>query len=190
MFDTLQIDEGFDALGLPPPQPGIINALEAISDDETAIAIIITLPDVQSQVLPVLQMFDLATGHDYLTSATLSSIVSSDLTQPQLADAFVSSPTFANLYNGGGAVDPNAPVTASLVGEMFYVGLGHTPLASTEQGFAGLTNEQAFLAIATSAAMTAAQASDIDLHLTNLLHFEMNAPNEAQIVGQADHVAV
>ncbi len=111
-------------------------------------------------------MFDLATGHNPNTT-TLSSIVSSDLTQPQLASALVASSAFADLYNGGVAVDPNAPVTTSLVDAMFLNGLGHAPTAATEHGFAGLTNAQAFLAIASSDAMTETHTVGIHDYISN-----------------------
>ena len=172
-----QIDEAFTNLfGLPPPDPAVLNALVSIGDYDTVIADIITLPQVQAQVLPDLQMFDLVTDH-LPTAATLSSIISSGLTQQQLADAFVSSPNFAGLYNGGVAVDPHAPVTTLLVDSMFMVGLGHAPTAATEHDFAGLTNEQAFLAIATSAAMTQTQTVGINSYLTNELDLWTNAPS-------------
>jgi hypothetical protein len=171
-----QIDEAFTNLfGLPPPDPAVLNVFVSIGDYDTVIADIITLPQVQTQVLPVLQMFDLATGHNP-TAATLSSIDSSGLTQPQLADVLVASPTFSNLYNGGTPVDPNAPVTTSLVDSMFLVGLGHMPTTATEHGFAGLTNEQAFIAIATSAAMTETQTVGINSYLTSELDLWTNAP--------------
>ncbi len=135
----------------------------------------ISLPEVQSQVVPVMQMFDLATGHMPI-GQTLASMVSADLTQPQLANELVSSSTFANFYNGGIAVDPNAPVTSSLVDAMFLVGLGHTPTAATEHGFAGLTNEQAFLAVASSAAMTETQTVGIAAHLTGAIELVTGYP--------------
>ena len=78
MFSAINIDEGFAALGLPQPQPAILTALEAIPDDLTAIATLIELPQVQTQVVPVLQMFELATGHNP-AGQTLPSIVSSGL---------------------------------------------------------------------------------------------------------------
>jgi hypothetical protein len=172
-----QIDDAFtDMLGLPLPDQAELNEFVSIGDYGTVIADIIALPEVQTQVIPVLQMFDLTTGRDNPTFATLSSIDSSGLTQPQLADAFVSSSTFASFYNGGVPVDPNAPVTTSLVDSMFLIGLGHSPTTATEHGFAGLTNEQAFLAIATSAAMTETQTVGIHSYLTNALILVTGAP--------------
>jgi hypothetical protein len=111
---------------LPPPGPAEMNALTSIPDSEAAVAAMIALPDVQAKMVPILQMFDLATGHTP-TDSTLEGLVTSGLTQPEFADAFVSSSTFADAYNGGVAVNPNAPVTSSLVDAMFLIGLGHTP---------------------------------------------------------------
>jgi hypothetical protein len=54
---------------------------------------------------------------------------------------------------------------------MFLVGLGHTPTTTTEHGFAGLTNEQAYLAISASAAMAEIQMVGINNYLHNALAF-------------------
>ena len=43
------------------------------------------------------------------------------------------------------------------------------PTATTEAGFSGLTNAQAFLEIATSPSITAAHAGDVDTFLTNIV---------------------
>jgi hypothetical protein len=96
------------------------------------------------------------------TGQTLASMVSSGLTQAQLAAAIVASSTFADFYNGGVAVNPNAPVTSSLVDSMFIFGLGHAPSAATEHGFAGLTNAQAFLAFNTSDTVTQTLAPNVE----------------------------
>jgi hypothetical protein len=177
-FSATQVDEAFAALGLAPPDAGGLMAIEAINGPvefasyfqsgqefefpvAPATPIIAELPEVQAQVVPVVQMFDLATGHMPI-GQTLSDMVSSGLTQPQLAYALVASSTFADFYNGGVAVNPNAPVTSSLVDTMFLVGLGHTPKAATEQGFAGLTNAQAFLAFDTSDTVTQTLAPNVE----------------------------
>ena len=161
--------------GLLPPSPDEIAALTSITDVPTAIADMIALPEVQSQVVPVMQMFDLATGHLPI-GQTLASMVSADLTQPQLANELIASSTFADFYNGGIPVNPNSPVTTALVDAMFMVGLGHAPTAATEHGFAGMTNEQAFLAIASSAAMTETQTVGIASHLTGAIELVTGYP--------------
>ena len=169
-FSATQVDEAFAALGLAPPAAGELVAIEAINGPveyanyfqsgqefefpvAPATPIIAELPEVQAQVVLVVQMFALATGH-MPTGHTLFEMVLSGLTQPQLAYALVSSSTFADFYNGGVALNPDAPVTFSLVDSMFIFGLGHAPSAATEHGFAGLTNAQAFLAFDTSDTVT------------------------------------
>jgi hypothetical protein len=179
-----QVDEVFSGLGLPAPGPTNVSAIESIPDNITAELAIEALPEVQTQVVPVVQMFELATGHDPL-HGTLANLVGADMTLPQMADALISSQTFANLYNGGAPVNPNVAVTPSLIDAMFLNGLGHVPSAATEQGFAGLTVEQAFLDIATSPTMAAAHASDISLLLTQV--GELSAGTPVDFVGVADH---
>ena len=106
-----QINEAFAAMGLAPPSSALLASLEAIPDTYTALATIIQLPQVQTSVIPIVTMFDLALGHDP-TSATLSSMVESNLSQAQLASDFVSSQAFANVYNGGVLLNPNTIVTS------------------------------------------------------------------------------
>lgn len=95
------------------------------------------------------QMFNAALGH-LPTWTTLSSMVSSGLTDVQLAIAIVSSQAFADTNNGGIPVDPNGPVNSSVVDSLFQHTLGHLPTQATLEGFEGMTNEQAFYAFATS----------------------------------------
>ena len=88
---------------------------------------IIDLPEAQQNVYPVVQIIDLATG-GLPTAAQLSGWVpyveSAGLLQSQsqanplldqMAEAFVASTHFGNTYNDGTAVDPDAPITASIV---------------------------------------------------------------------------
>src|SRR6185437_7792663 len=126
-----------------------LSALESIPDSATTTADIIALPEVQTIDAPIIQMFELATGHDPI-GATLASVAESALSPAELASAIVASQAFANNYNGGELVNPNAPVSAGLVDALFLNGLGHAPTAATEAGFAGLTNAQAFLEFSTS----------------------------------------
>jgi hypothetical protein len=184
-FSATQVDEAFAALGLAPPAAGELVAIEAINGPveyanyfqsgqefefpvAPATPIIAELPEVQAQVVPVVQMFALATGH-MPTGHTLFEMVLSGLTQPQLAYALVSSSTFADFYNGGVALNPDAPVTFSLVDSMFMFGLGHAPSAATKQGFAGLTNAQAFHAFNTSETVTQALAPSVEGYLMQVI---------------------
>jgi membrane protein YqaA with SNARE-associated domain len=81
-------------------------------------------------------------------------MVSSGLTDSQMAEAIVASQTFANVNNGGTLVNPDAPSSPAVVDSFFQQTLGHLPSAATLAGFSGLTNEQAFYAFATSATVT------------------------------------
>jgi hypothetical protein len=97
----------------------------------------------------VAQMFDAALGH-LPTWATLTGMMSSGLSDVQLAEAIVSSQAFAETNNGGALVDPNASAAPGIIDHLFMTTLGHLPTASTLAGFEGMTNEQAFYAFATS----------------------------------------
>ena len=163
-FDQSHVDSAFAALGLGPPSPAEVTAIEAVNgpivwvdysqSNQTfefpalpAAQVISELPEVQSQVVPVAQMFDVALGY-FPLQKTLASMVASDLTESQLATALVSSQAFANVNNGGVLLDPNQPVSAGLVDALFINTLGHPPSVATLDGFEGLTNAQAFLAFA------------------------------------------
>jgi hypothetical protein len=186
----IQVDENFAAFGLPAPPPAEMFALEAIPDTFVAEQTIIDLPQVQSEVLPVAQMFYLATDHG-ATSATLSSMVQSSLTESQLAAALVSSQAFANVNNGGVLLDPNAPVSESLVEVLFIRDLGHAPSEATLAGFEGMSNAQAFLAFSTSETVTNALAPTINTYLIQVQELASGVPmgdpiaSSVQIVGQA-----
>ena len=97
----------------------------------------------------VVQMFETGLGHNP-SATTLTSMTSSGLTESQLAAAFVSSQAFADVNTGGVRVDPNAPANPTVINSLFQHNLGHLPTDATLANFKGLTNEQAFLAIATS----------------------------------------
>ena len=82
---------------MPQPSQPSSNSAEAITN-----------------VYPILQSFELAFG--YLPqAATLASMVQSALSVSQLCSAIVASQTFANVYDGGTIINPNSPVTASIV---------------------------------------------------------------------------
>lgn len=188
----LQIEEAFSALGLSSPSAAEVYAIEAtpntVEGSAEGLNIILGLPQVQTQVVPVVEMFTLALGH-IPTSATLSSMVHANLSEPSLASAFISSQAFANVYDGGAPLNPNAPVSADMIDALFINNLGHPPSVATLAGFESLTNEQALVAFATSETVTQALACDVHEGLTQLLKLEVGFPAgqvaETEIVGQA-----
>ena len=103
----------------------------------------------------VVQMCETGLGHNP-TGTTLTSMVSSGLTESELAAALVSSQAFADVNNDGFLVDPNAPVSLTVIDSLFRHNLGHLPTEATLAGFRGLTNKQAFLA------MVGSDSSDTD----------------------------
>jgi hypothetical protein len=188
-LSVTQVDEAFAALGLQPPSPPVMTALTSVPNTYQAAYDLIALPEVQSIDAPIVEMFDVALGHEP-TSATLSGLVESGLTRAGLAAAFVSSQTFANIYNGGALLNPNAPISAGVVDALFIAGLGHPPTAATEAGFAGLTNAQAFYEFVMSPTTVAANASTVTQSLYNIIDLASGLPSEASIVGSAVHHAV
>ena len=171
-----QINEVFAALGLPVPSSAILNTLQSVGDDNAALNTIIQLPQVQISDIPILAMFDLALGHAP-TASTLSSMVESDLSQVQLASAFVSSQAFANVYNGGLLLDPNTivgPSNEEIITALFLNGLGHSPSPTTLNGFFGLTLAQAFLAFTQSQAVGV--SSTINSSILNILELATGIP--------------
>ena len=143
------------------------------------------LPEVQTEVVPVLQFFDAALGH-MPSQVTMASMVSSNLTEPQLASALVSSQAFANLYNGGSPLDPNGPVSPTVITDLFINALGHPPSASTLVGFEGLTNEQAFLAFASSDTVSNALTTNVQAYILQVVELASGviSGDTANIVGQ------
>jgi hypothetical protein len=181
-----QIDEAFAAMGLAPPVSALLTSLEAIPDTYTALATIIQLPQVQTSVIPIVTMFDLALGHDP-TSATLSSIVQTNLSQAGLAADFVASQAFANVYNGGVLLNPNTVVTSandSIITALFVNGLGHAPTQATLNGFHGLTLATAFLEFSQSQA--AGVSPIVDASLTQILELATGIPAQAPPVVTQD----
>ena len=141
---------------------------------------IIDLPVVQTEVIPILAMFDLALGHDP-TSATLASMVENNGGNiASIANQFVESQTFANLYNAGALLSASTIVDASnsgIITALFVNGLGHPPTATTLQGFFGLTLGQAFLEFTQSNAI--AETPTIDASLTNIMELAAGIPPQA-----------
>ena len=91
---------------------------------------------VQANIVPVLNSFFLTALH-YPTDATMQAQVNSGLTYTELVSADVGSQVWANSYNNGTLVNPNAPLTAQTVNEMYQSGLGHLPTQATMNGWLG-----------------------------------------------------
>jgi hypothetical protein len=139
----------------------------------------LTSPDL----VPTLEMFQLALGYFPQSTGNLNSIVNTGLTLTQLSDAFVNSQAFANVFNGGVILDPHQQLvagafTTQLIDGLFQSELGHLPTASTLQGFFGFTVSQAFLAFAESQTYYNTELSAMTQYLTGLA--------QSAIVGAAD----
>ena len=177
---STQIDEIFAAMGLPAPSSAVATSLEAIPNTYDALNTIIDLPEVQSEVIPILAMFDLSLGHDP-TSATLASMVENNGGNiASIANQFVESQTFANLYNAGTLLSASTIVDASnsgIITALFVNGLGHPPTTATLEGFFGLTLGQAFLDFTQSNAI--AETPTIDASLTNIMELAAGIPAQA-----------
>ena len=142
-------------------------ALDLATGNAATVAAIVNSAEAITNVYPILQTFELAFG--YLpASGTLASMVQSALTVPQLSAAVVASQTFANEYNGGTLINPNSPVTASIVDTLYTHALGHAPTQSTLSGWlnAGLTVAEAFQDMATSQSYFQTTQSAIEQYLT------------------------
>ena len=95
-------------------------------------------------------------------------MVSSELTVTQLSEAVVASQTFANVFNGGTLLNPNAPVTAGIVETLYTEALGHAPTQSTLAQWlnSGLSIAQAFDAMVTSQSYLYTTLPSIEQYLT------------------------
>ena len=186
-FSQDQVDEAFAALGLEPPGAAELTAIESINGP------IVFVDYSQSG-----QQFEFpcASGdpdhRGVAGSASPGRARRSDVRcgarpfprrpdtrrhgqvgpdrEPQLASAIsVSSQAFASVNNGGVLLDPNAAVSDSLVEALFVRDLGHTPSAATVAGFNGMTNAQAFLAFATSDAVSQTLATNVQGYLMDAI---------------------
>jgi hypothetical protein len=189
-FTQTQIDNAFETLGLALPGAAELTALENVNDYYQGVQDIVTLPEVQTEVVPVVQMFEAAFGRGPAPT-TLASMVSSQLTEPQLAAAFVSSQAFANVFNGGILLNPDSSTPPDIVDSLFIRVLGHAPTVATLEGFSGLTIAQAFQAFVTSQAATAALSNYVDTSLTQTVELAvgvLSQPETVQVVGQASQL--
>lgn len=148
---------------------------------------------ISPDLVPTLEMFQLALGYFPQSASNLNSIVNTNLTLTQLSDAFVNSQAFANVFNGGVILDPDQQLvagsfTTQLIDTLFQRALGHLPAISTLQGFYGFTVSQAFLAFAESQTYYDTELSAMTQYLANLAQ---NAATDASqsVVGSADLLA-
>jgi hypothetical protein len=80
-----------------------------------------------------------------------------------IASAFIGSTAFANLYNGGQAVDPSSPVTSTIASEIIANATGGTPSAAEVDALvtSGLSSLGVFEALAFSDQYSAYVASQL-----------------------------
>ncbi len=142
-------------------------ALQAVVGTPIMAAAVVESAEAFTNVYPILQMFDLAFGY-FPTAATLASMVQSDLTVSQLSEAVVASQAFANTYNGGTLLDPDAPVTAGIVETLYSEALGHAPTQSTLSQWlnSDLSIAQAFQEMVTSQSYLETTLPSIEQYLT------------------------
>jgi hypothetical protein len=136
-----------------------------------AIAAIVDSPEAQQNVYPIVQIILLATGN-WATPAQLAAwvpAVESGTSLNQMALAFVASTEFADTYNDGVAVDPNAPITAQILSTIIQnaTGLTATPDQISSWLSTGLSIDQVFVDFALSAP-TAGLEGAIQYKLTGL----------------------
>jgi hypothetical protein len=165
-----KIDLVYDTVLQHAPTFAEVTASEALQSAEgTAVmtAAIVDSAEAFTNVYPILQMFDLAFGH-FPTAATLASMMSADLTVTQLSEAVVASQTFANIYDGGTLLNPNAPVSAGIVETLYTQALGHAPTQATLAQWlgSGLSIAQAFDAMVTSPSYLETTMPSIEQYLT------------------------
>jgi hypothetical protein len=124
-----QVQGAYQAVLQRAPISGETNA--ALSIDSTlgnvaAFAAIVDSPEALQYVYPVTQIILLATGN-LPTAGQLAGwvpAVEAGTSLDDMALAFVASSTFGDTYNGGTAVDPNAPITATIVSAIIDAATG------------------------------------------------------------------
>jgi hypothetical protein len=126
----------------------------ALSIDSTignigAVAALVDGAEALQYVYPVTQVILLATGN-LPTPAQLGGwvpAVEAGTSLDQMALAFVASTAFGDTYNGGAAVDPNAPITASIVSAIIDAATGIAAAQAQIDAWVstGLTIDQVFV---------------------------------------------
>ena len=166
-----------------------VEATAAASGDAAAISSIVNSSEAQYNVDPVIQIIELATGA-LPTAAALSGWVAAieanglltgqAQTNPlmdNMAEAFVASTMFGNTFNGGTAVDPNAPITASIVSAIIQAATG---VAATQTQIhnwvaTGETIDQVFVEFALGDQYTAHLQGTVQHYLTSAAEYAASA---------------
>jgi hypothetical protein len=170
---TTQVSAAYQAVLQRAPAAGETNA--ALSIDSTignvaSLEVVVDSSEAQQYVYPVTQIILLATGN-LPTPAQLGGwvpAVESGTSLDDMALAFVASSEFGNTYNGGTAVDPNTPITASIVSAIIQAATG---IAATQTQIdawvsTGLTIDQVFVDFSLGDQYTAAIQSTVQDYLT------------------------
>ena len=170
---VFQIDEGYQAVLQHSPTTAEMNGSLSIGASLGAammITAIVDAPEAQQSVYPVVQIIDLATGN-LPTAAQLSAWVlatESGISLDQMAIAFVGSTAFGNIYNNGTAVDPNSPITASIVEAIIQHATGVAATSGQVNAWvaSAQTVDQVFVDFALGEQFTAASQSTVQQYLT------------------------
>jgi hypothetical protein len=162
------------------PETNAAQWIDGSLGNVAALAAVVNSPEAQYNVNPIVQIIELATG-SLPTAAQLAGWVpfveSAGLLQgqsqtdpllDQMAEAFVASTMFGNTYNGGTAVDPNAPITASIVAALIQAATGVAATQSQIDAWVGtgLSIDQVFVGFALGDQYTAASQNMVQDYLT------------------------
>ena len=176
---TAQITEIYQAVLQRAPSGAEVNAVVAensIIGNAGVVAVVVNSPEAQQNVYPVVQIIDLATGN-LPTAAQLAGWVAATelgVSCDQMATMFVASTAFAETYNNGSPVDPNAPITASILEAIIHnaTGVAATPAQVSAWVNSGQTVDQVFVDFALGDQYTTASQSTIEQYLTTAVDNE------------------
>ena len=174
-------------------------AQDASIGNAAVIADIVSLPEAQFNIFPVVRIIKLAMGTlatPHQLAGWVPFVKSAGIIQgqaqfnpllDQMATAFVASDMFGNAYNNGIDVDPNSAPTAHEMQLIIQAALGTaaTPNQITAWVNSGLTIDQVFVAFALGEQYTNASHNAIQQYLTSLGDAAANV-NTAPIVGSTE----
>jgi hypothetical protein len=147
------------------------------------VAAIVDSPEAQQFVYPIMQIIDLATGS--LPTATQLAgwvpAVESGISLDQMATAFVASTAFGVNYNDGTAVNPNSPITATIMQAIIEHADGTAPTAAQVNAWVntGLTVDQVFVDFALGDQYAAASKISNQQYLISLANNAIGVNNGA-----------